>query len=154
MLVLGRRWWLVSRTASLPPRKYLRQNFTCVFDSVDSPYCARNLHQISLGPTLSLVRNFITTRCEIVIGTSLSLIFNPNTGGDGLSGTARWGGSPHITTPTHKFISISYSFAGCSWQRSVSIWPHLRILVKKCAWWSSWWTETCSALLCVTVYFV
>jgi len=39
----------------------LCQNFTCVFDSVYSPYCARNLRQISLGPTFSLVRNFITT---------------------------------------------------------------------------------------------
>jgi len=61
--------------ASLSPRNSLCQNFTCVFDSVDSPYCACNLCQISLGP-FSLVRNFITTHCAIVIGTSLSLILN------------------------------------------------------------------------------
>jgi len=59
-------------TVSLPPRNSLCQNFTCVFDSVDSPYFVRNLCQISLGSTFSLVRNFITTRCAIVIGTPLS----------------------------------------------------------------------------------
>jgi hypothetical protein len=63
--------------APLPPRNSLCQNSTCVFDSVDSPYCARNLHQISLDPTFSLARNFITTRCATVICTALSLILIP-----------------------------------------------------------------------------
>ena len=70
-------------TASLPPRNSSCQNFTCIFDSVDSPYCARNLRQISLGPTFSLVRNFITTHCAIVIGTSFSLILNSTNWGEG-----------------------------------------------------------------------
>ena len=83
VLVLGRRWWLVFYMASLPPWNSLCQNFTCVFDSVDSLYCARNLRQISLGPTFSLVRKFITTRCAIVISTSLSLILNSTNLGEG-----------------------------------------------------------------------
>jgi hypothetical protein len=73
MLILGRRWRLVFCTASLPPQNSLCQNFTCVFNSVDSPYCARNIRQISLGPTFWLVSDFITTRCTIVIGTSAPL---------------------------------------------------------------------------------
>ena len=76
LLALGGRWWLVFCTASLTPRNSLCQNFTCVVYSVDSTYCARNLRQISLGPTFSLVRNFITKSCAIVIGTSLALILN------------------------------------------------------------------------------
>jgi len=35
---------------------------------------------------------------------------------------ARGGGSPHPTTPPHKVITQSCSFAGCNWQRSVYIW--------------------------------
>ena len=99
VLVLGRRWWLVVCTASLPPRNSLCQNFTCVFDSVDSLYCARNLRQISLGPTFSLVRNFITTRCAVVTGTSLSLILNSTNWGEGESdGEVRRVPNPHHTT--------------------------------------------------------
>jgi len=85
--------------ASLPPRNSLCKNFTCVFDSVDSLYCACNLRQISLGPTFSLVRNFITTRCAILIGTSLSLILNSSNWGEGR--VWQWGEEgPH--TPPHR----------------------------------------------------
>ena len=99
VLVLGRRWRLVFCMASLPPRNSLCQNFTCVFDSFDSPYCARNLRQISLGPTFSLVRNFIITRCAVVIGTSLSLILNSTNWGEGESdGEMRRVPNPHHTT--------------------------------------------------------
>ena len=80
MVVLGRRWWL---RHSHPLRNSLCQNLSCVFDSVDFPYCARNLRQISLGQTFSLVRSFITTRCAVVIDTSLSLIFDSTNWGEG-----------------------------------------------------------------------
>jgi hypothetical protein len=83
MLVLGRRWRLVLCVATLSPQKFFFRNFTCVFNSVESPYCASNLRQISLGPTFSLARNFITTRCATVIGTALSLILIPTNCGEG-----------------------------------------------------------------------
>ena len=85
-------------TSSLPSRNSLCQNFTCVFDSADSPYYARNLRQISLGPTFSLVRNFITTRCAIVTGTSLSLILISRNWGEGRV-WRRGEEGPH--TPSH-----------------------------------------------------
>ena len=128
VLVLGRRWWLVFCTASLPPRNSLCQNFTCVFDSVDSPYCARNLRQISLGPTFSLVRNFITTRCAIVIGTPLSRsswIQLTVVKGDS-DGEVRRVPTPHHTS--HKVITQSCSSTGCNWQRSVYIWSTLVVI--------------------------
>jgi hypothetical protein len=61
----------------------LYARISLVFDSVDSPYCARNLRQISLGPTFSLARNFITTRCATVIGTALLFILIPTNCGEG-----------------------------------------------------------------------
>ena len=122
MLVLGRRWWLVFCMASLPPRNSLCQNFTCVFDSVDSPYCARNLRQISLDPTFSLVRNFITTCCAIVIGTSPSLILNSTNWGGGR--VLRRGEEGPYSPPHHRTRSFTQlcSFAGGNWQRLVYIW--------------------------------
>ena len=83
--------------AFLPPGNSLCQNFTCVFDSVDSPYCARNLRQISLGPTFSLIRNFITTSCEIVIGTFFSLILNSTSKKGESDGEVRRVPTPHHT---------------------------------------------------------
>ena len=73
-------------------------NFTCIFDSVDSPYCVGNLHQISLGPTFLLVRNFITARCAIVIGTSLLLILNSINWGEG---RVWWWGEEGPHSPPH-----------------------------------------------------
>ena len=97
MLVLVRHWWIEFSTASLYPRNSLCQNFTCVFDSVDSLYCVHNLHQISLRPFL-LIKNFITTCCAIVIGTSLLLILNSTNWGEG---RVWWQGEEGAHSPPH-----------------------------------------------------
>ena len=127
MLVLGRHWWLVFCTPSHPPWNSLCQNFTCVFDSVDSPYCARNLRQISLGPTFSLVRNFITTHCATVIGTSLSPILNSTIWGEGRVVSARLRGSPLPTTPPHK---VSNTIVLIRWLQLTEVGLYLIYLIQ------------------------
>ena len=128
VLVLGRRWWLVFCTASLPPRHSLCQNFTCVIDSVDSPYCARNLRQISLGPKFSLVRNFITTRCAIVIGTSLSLILNSSNWGEGESG----GEVRRVPNPHHSTAQGHYPIVLIRWLQQTEVGLYLICRKKIC----------------------
>ena len=130
--VLGRRWWLVFCTASLPPRNSLCQNFTCVFDSIDSPYCARNLHQISLCPTFLLVRNFITS-CTVVIGTSLTLILNSTNWGEEESD----GEVGRVPNPYHTTAHGRYPIVFIRWLQLTEvglylIYPRILQCILKC----------------------